>query len=126
MSRESSAKATPMRRACILVAIALALLIPPTAHAAAEEYADYWWDWPGQGDGSSFNSGWRHNWFIKDSPGNLTTVTFIDNSGYNWHATVRNSFMTTTTAWQSGVVKKGHCNSNTHLEFYGSCVVATN
>lgn len=57
---------------------------------------------------------------------NLTTVTFIDNSGYDWHATVRNTYKTTATAWQSSIVKKGHCRSNTHLEFYGSCVVATN
>lgn len=114
------------RRICLLVAIGLALLIPPTAYAAAEEYASRWWDSAGQGDGSSFSAGWRHNWFLKDAPGYLTTVTFIDTSGYDWHATVRNSFKTTATDWQSSVVKKGHCRSNTNYSFWGNCVVATN
>lgn len=117
---------TVARRVCLLLTVAVALVIPAAAYAAAEEYANWWWDWPGQSGGSSFSPGWRHNWFLKDSPGNLTTVTFIDNFGYDWHATVRNTYKTTATAWQSSIVKKGHCRSNTHLEFYGSCVVATN
>jgi hypothetical protein len=115
-----------LRRTGVLVGIALSLLFPSTAHGAAQQYADLWWYWPDQGAGSSFSSGWRHNWFLKDYSGYLTTVTFIDNSGYDWHVTVRNSFKTTATAWQSSAVKKAHCRSNTALEFSGSCVVATN
>jgi hypothetical protein len=124
--RDPIQRGNSTRRAILLVAIALALLVPPIASAAAQEYAEGWWHWPDQGAGSSFSTGWRHNWFLKDSPGYLTTVTFIDNSGYDWHATVRNSFQTTATAWQSSAVKKGHCKSNTTLDFYGRCVVATN
>lgn len=128
MSRhiEPSRRAIAFRR--LLVGIfALALLLPGVATAAAYAYADNWW-WmvPGQGAGSNFSSAWRHNWFIKQFAGYDTTVTFIDSTGYNWHATVRNTWKTTPTMWDSTAVKKAHCRSNTVLEFGGSCVVATN
>ncbi len=113
-------------RVLFVAVLALALLLPGVAAAAGYAYAqDEYWTWSGRSAGSSFNSVWRHNWFIKKYPGYETTVTFIDNSTYGWHATVRNDWQTTATAWGSSAVKKAHCRSNTSLEFFGTCAVAS-
>jgi len=122
-----SRRADAFRRALLVGVLALALLLPGVAAAAGYAYAqDEYWTWSGRSAGSSFNSVWRHNWFIKKYPGYETTVTFIDNTSYGWHATVRNDWQTTATSWSSSAVKKAHCRSNTSLEFFGTCAVASN
>jgi hypothetical protein len=122
-----SGGALGFRRWILLGILTLVLLVPGAALAAGYAYAENWyWMYPGMGAGSSFNSAWRHNWFIKQYAGYDTTVTFIDNTSYSWHATVRNNWRTTATAWSSTAVKKAHCRSNTALEFSGTCAVASN
>jgi hypothetical protein len=115
-----------IRRGLLVGLLALALLLPGVAAAVGYAYAENWyWMYPGKSAGSSFNSAWRHNWFIKKYPGYDTTVTFIDNTTYSWHATVRNDWQTTPTTWSSGAVKKAHCRSNTAVNFSGTCAVAS-
>jgi hypothetical protein len=72
--------------------------------------------------GSSYGSGWIRNYFFKQSSGYDTTVTFIDNVSYSWHATVRNSSHTTYTSWWVSNVKRGHCRAHVGY-FWGSCAV---
>lgn len=53
-----------------------------------------------------------------------TTVTFIDNTGYNWHNTVRDTEKWTDTNWFSSATKKAYCVSHVG-GFYGLCTVST-
>jgi hypothetical protein len=98
------------------LAVASAALAGPTTYAGPKTWA------PGESAGSAFSASWDYNYFFKPSSGYDTTVTFIDNVSYSWHATVRNTAMATYTYWSPDQVKKGHCRAHTGYH-PGSCVV---
>lgn len=95
------------------------LVMSATAFAGSTTYAvsSYWS--AGQGAGTSYSPSWWRNLFYKPQ-GFDATVTFIDNVGYGWHATVRNSGTLTDTAWFSSQVKKAYCRANA-VGSYGAC-----
>lgn len=101
--------------------VALALVLSSSALAGSVVYANHYWS-AGQGAGSSYSPSWWRNIFSKQAPGFDTTITFIDNVGYGWHATVRGRGQYLETHWLSSQVKKAHCVA--HMSnFYGTCVV---
>ena len=110
-----------MRKVVLLLALASALVFAGTA-LAVETYGGptYWF--AGLSAGSSWSSGWSRNSFNKNASGYDTTVTFIDNTSYGWHATVRNQDMATYTNWWSSQVKKAHCRANSGSH-WGGCHV---
>ena len=111
-----------MRKVVLLLVLAVALVWAGAA-LATEGYGGsprYWY--PGDSAGSSWSSGWTYNGFNKATSGYDTTVTFIDNVSYGWHATVRNTGMVTYTNWWSSQTKKGHCRANTGYH-WGGCYV---
>jgi hypothetical protein len=101
--------------------LALALAISADALAGSYVYGGWWWS-AGQGASSTYSSTWWRNVFGKRAPGFDATVTFIDNVGYGWHATVRNSGQYTETHWLSSQVKKAHCVAHVG-NAYGGCTV---
>ncbi len=111
-----------MRTLVLLAAVASALVFAGVA-LATESYGGprYWY--PGDSAGSSWNAGWSWNSFNKGTSGYETTVTFIDNVSYGWHATVRNRDMITYTNWWSSQVKKAHCRANSGYH-WGGCHVS--
>lgn len=111
-----------MKRLGFTLALALVALVLAGAALAATTYAGPQQWSAGQSAGSSFSSGWTYNYFFKYGSGYDSTVTFIDNVSYSWHATVRNTSSTTYTYWWVSTVKKGHCRANVG-GFSGSCVV---
>lgn len=113
-----------MRRlSMVMLAIAVALIAATTAFASYQ-YAGYRsWGFL-QDASSSYASNWTQNWFQKDLQGFDTTVTFIDNSSYSWHNTVRNTFKTTATTLTWSGTTKAYCQSHTS-GFFGSCTVYT-
>jgi hypothetical protein len=112
-----------VRRLRTALAVGLsALAVAGAALAADQTYAGPM-QWPaGAGYGSSYSSGWVRNYFFKHASGFETTVTFIDNTSYAWHATVRNSSQSTHTTWWTSIVKRGHCRAHAG-GFWGSCAV---
>ena len=94
----------PSALACALVWASAALAV--TGYAGPR----FWY--PGDAGASSYQSGWRTNDFNKASSGYDTTVTFIDNVSYGWHATIRNREMVTHTYWPSSQVKKAYCKAH--------------
>jgi hypothetical protein len=110
-----------MRTFVLLAALAAALVFAAAA-LAAESYGGprYWY--PGESAGSSWNSAWYRNSFNKSTSGYETTVTFIDNVSYAWHATIRNRDTVTYTTWWSSQVKKAHCRAHTGYH-WGGCHV---
>ena len=114
-----------MKRLGFFLAPALAsLALAGAALADATTYAGPWQWYAGQSAASDFSSSWTYNYFFKQSSGYDSTVTFIDNVKYSWHATVRNKSATTYTHWWVSNVKKGYCRANVGY-FSGSCAVAT-
>lgn len=112
-----------MKRLAIVFAPMFAALVLATAAlAGTSTYAGprYWM--ANETGGSAYSSSWWRNAFSKQSSGYDTTVTFIDNVGYGWHNTVRNSSLVTYTTWFSSQVKRGHCKANQGY-FNGSCWV---
>jgi hypothetical protein len=111
-----------MRKLVLLLALASAFVFAGAA-LAVESYGGprYWY--PGEGAGSSYQSGWNRNAFNKSTSGYDTTVTFIDNRGYGWHATVRNTDTVTYTYWWSSEVKRAHCRANSGYH-WGGCHVS--
>jgi hypothetical protein len=108
-------------RLATAAAVALAALIVAGAAFAGTYAGPKTWA-PGESAGSSFSSSWHYDYFYKPSSGYDATVTFIDNVGYGWHQTVRNTSMVTYTYWFVSQVKKGHCRANTGYHT-GSCAV---
>ena len=102
--------------------IVAALAMAGAAFAGATTYAGPQAWSAGSSAGSSYSSSWQGNYFFKQSSGYDSTVTFIDNVSYSWHATVRNTSSTTYTYWWVSNVKRGHCRANSAY-FWGSCVV---
>jgi hypothetical protein len=111
----------PMRRLICTIVIAVAAGVTANAWAAVVPYysTSYWT--PGMGGGTAFNPNWYSNVFGKAAAFD-TTVTFIDNTGYNWRATVRGFQTYQETHWLTSQVKKAHCRSNVSATIYGSCI----
>jgi hypothetical protein len=107
-----------------LAVVAAALVLAGAAQAGPTTYAGPQPWSAGSAAASSYASGWRYNYFFKQGSGYDTTVTFIDNVTYSWHATVRNSSSTTYTYWFVSNVKKGHCRASGG-GFWGSCAVVS-
>lgn len=105
-----------------LAAVVAWLALAGIAYAGATTYAGPKAWSAGSSAGSSYGSGWRYNYFFKQGSGYDTTVTFIDNVTYSWHATVRNASATTYTYWFVSNVKRGHCRAHSG-SFWGSCAV---
>jgi hypothetical protein len=111
-----------MRMLVLLLAVTSALVFASAA-LAVETYGGPRFWYPGDSAGSSWQSGWTRTSFNKPSSGYETTVTFIDNVRYEWHATVRNSEMVTYTNWWVSQVKKAHCKALTGGH-WGGCHVS--
>jgi hypothetical protein len=105
------------------MAVAWLVLLALAGSAVGAIYAGPQQWYAGQTGGSSF-ARWTINDFSKQSSGYDTTVTFIDNVSYSWHATVRNSNLITHTAYWGPETRKGHCHAHVGY-FWGSCAVQT-
>ena len=101
-----------MRKLALPLALAISLVWVGAALAAVGYGGPRYWN-PGDEAGSSWQSSWTYNGFNKPSSGYDTTVTFIDNVSYGWHATVRNRDMVTHTNWWTSQVKKAYCKAHT-------------
>jgi nicotinamide mononucleotide (NMN) deamidase PncC len=110
-----------MRKVVLLLGLACALVWASTAIAVTGYAGPRFW-YAGDEAGSSYSSGWSYNDFNKPSSGYDTTVAFIDNVSYGWHATIRNRDMVTHTYWWTSQVKKGHCKAHTGGH-WGGCYV---
>jgi len=106
----------------VLAAVAVTVLTVAGGALAAVIYAGPQQWSANQTAGSSYSSKWITNDFAKTSSGIDTTVAFIDNTTYSWHATVRNREQITHTAYFGPEVRKGHCRANVG-GFWGSCAV---
>src|SRR5262245_10462981 len=104
-----------------IVVASVALALAGAAYSATTYAGPKHWA-AGEAAGSAFSSGWTYDYFFKQGSGYDSTVAFIDNVTYSWHATVRNASDTTYTYWFVSTVKKGHCRANA-AGFWGSCVV---
>jgi len=110
-----------MKRLVLVAALVFALALSATASAGSYIYGSTrWWD-AGAGAGSSFSPSWVMNTFWKDRS-KWTTVTFIDNTGYNWRFTTTTAGTSTTTYWFSSETKKAHCVAR-ESGFFGTCYV---
>jgi hypothetical protein len=110
-----------MRKARMVAAAAvLALVFCASAWAGTTTYAGSW-SWPaGQAYSTSYSSAWWRNLFYKNAYFD-TTVTFIDNTSYGWHATLRGTAPILDIHWFSSEVKKAHCHSNVQAQAWGAC-----
>ena len=106
-----------------LLALVVALVLSVSAYASYQYAAYQSWGYL-QDASSTYASNWTQNWFQKDAQGFDTTVTFIDNSTYSWHNTVRNTYKTTATTLTWSGTTKAYCQSHT-TGFFGSCTVFT-
>jgi hypothetical protein len=106
-----------------ILLVALVMVTP--ANAVIEENYVTYRAWSiGSSGNSSYSGNWYENIFFKDYAGYDTTVTFIDNTSYSWHNTVRNTLKQTRTTWNNTAVKRAHCVSHVG-GFYGLCSVYT-
>ena len=108
-----------MRKLVLLLALTTALVFAGAALAVRDVRRAAVLE-PGRLAGSSWQSGWTRNSFNKATSGYETTVTFIDNVTYAWHATIRNRDTVTYTNWWSSQVKKAHCKAHTGYH-WGGC-----
>jgi hypothetical protein len=109
------------RRISGLVAVmVVALAMTSSAWAGAYNYAaSYYWP-AGQGAATGFSPSWYRNTFYKNTTFD-TTITFIDNVSYSWHATVRSYGTYVETHWLSSQVKKAHCRANSAASTWAAC-----
>jgi hypothetical protein len=110
-----------MRKLILGLAVLVALVWAGSALAVVGYAGPKYWN-PGDEAGSSWQSGWSYNAFNKPSSGYDSSVTFIDNASYGWHATVRNRDMVTYTYWWSSQAKKAHCKAHSGGH-WGGCYV---
>ena len=104
----------------LTLVLLLALVFCTSAWGASTTYAGYQY-WPaGQGASTSFSPSWFRNSFYKTTTFD-TTITFIDNVSYSWHATVRSSGTYLETHWLSSQTKKAHCRANTTGQSWAAC-----
>jgi hypothetical protein len=111
-----------VKRLCAGIGAVISALVLASAGFGATTYAGPKLWSASEGAGSAYGSKWTYDYFFKQGSGHDSTVTFIDNVTYGWHATVRNSSDTTYTYWFVSNVKKGYCRANAG-GFWGSCVV---
>lgn len=106
----------------IAVLLMLAFAISTSAWAGSVGYysSPYWS--PGMGGSSSFSSSWWRNVMTKNASFD-STITFIDNNSYSWHATLRGPGTYLSTHWLSSQVKKAHCRSNATSSAWAGCSV---
>jgi hypothetical protein len=110
-----------MKRSVFVPAcLAFALALCSSAWAGSVGYysSPYWYS--GQGASTSFGSAWFQNVMTKSAMFD-STITFIDNTSYSWHSTVRGPGTYLTTHWLSSAVKKAHCRSNVTSSASGAC-----
>lgn len=114
-----------MKRLMVATAAVLAaLVLGATASAGYVEYAnDAYWG-AGEGYGSAFSSSWVLTHMHKSAPFD-TTLTFIDNTAYNWHNTRRSTDTWMQVGWPSSSVKKAHCRSNVAKATWAGCAVTS-
>lgn len=86
-------------------------------------YANQNWS-PGTGSSSGFSSAWFYNIISKRAKFD-TTITFIDNTSYSWHSTLRGPGEYLATKWLSSQVKKAHCRSNVNASVDATCVAVS-
>jgi hypothetical protein len=100
--------------------LVVGLVLAASAWAGAYTYAGNSY-WPaGLSAATWFSPSWYRNAFYKNATFD-TTITFIDNVSYSWHATVRSRSQYVETHWLSWQVKKAYCRANTSGP-YGACV----
>jgi len=108
------------RLALFALPIVIALVVSASAFAGATTYAGNSY-WPaGQSGASWFSPSWFQNVFYKTSSFD-TTVTFIDNTSYSWHFTVRSWATYVETHWLSSQTKKAYCRANTAGSSWAAC-----
>lgn len=112
-----------MKRLVVAIAlVAAALVIGATARAAVVPYmSSSWWS-VGMGNSSAYSSSWFQNVMSKNAPFD-STITFIDNTSYSWHATRRGTHWYLSTHWLTSQVKKAHCRSNVSVDIRAACTV---
>lgn len=111
-----------MKTSLIVALLAVALALSASAWAGVNNYASYS-SWPaGQGASSSYSPGWFQNIFLKNASFD-TTLTFIDNVSYSWHATFRSWGTYIETHWLSSQTKKAYCRANTAGNAWAACTV---
>ena len=109
-----------MRRTAVAIALALSLVLAAGAWAGSTTYAGTS-SWPaGQAFSTSFSSSWWGNRMYKAASFD-TTITFIDNVTYGWHASRRGWGTYQETHWFSSQVKKAHCRANTSSSAWAAC-----
>lgn len=109
-----------MKRFTLLVLVVVMLAVSATAWAGTYTYAGHSY-WPaGQAHSTWFASSWWNNIFYKTASFD-TTITFIDNTSYGWHSTVRGYATYQNTHWFSSAVKKAHCRANTSAYSWAAC-----
>jgi hypothetical protein len=108
--------------AMTVLVFALALCTSAWAGSVTYYSSPYWS--AGQGGSSSFSSSWWQNIMGKNA-GFDSTITFIDNSSYGWHSTVRGYGTYLTTHWFSSQVKKGHCRANVGSSAHATCSITS-
>jgi hypothetical protein len=110
-----------MKRLLVITAlVVLALAVSASSWAGSVGYysSPYWS--PGMGGSTAFGSGWFYNVMNKTAMFD-STITFIDNTSYSWHSTVRGPGQYLTTHWLSSAVKKAHCRSNVSASAWAGC-----
>ena len=110
-----------MRRLAAIAAVVLVSLTIVSA-AVAGIYAGPTQWYPGQSAGTAFSKTWLANWFATYGSGYDKTVTFIDNTSYGWHNTLRNRSSYTETYAPYPLTVKAHCVAHS-AGFWGSCSV---
>lgn len=110
-----------MKRLAALVAVVIASLTIASAAVAGIYAGPKQW-FPGSSAATEFRSNWLRNYFSTYGSGYDKTVTFIDNTRYSWHNTIRNSSQTTQTYPPYPGTFKGHCIAHS-WGFYGSCSI---
>jgi hypothetical protein len=107
-----------MRR--LMLAMVAALVFCTSAWAGSTTYVSSWSWSAGYGYGTSYSSSWWRDLMYKNANFD-STVSFIDNTSYGWHGTLRGTGAILDIHWFSSDVKKAHCHSNVNVNAWGAC-----
>jgi hypothetical protein len=89
--------------------IAAASISSAVANVTGYYYATAYFT-TGMDANSSYSPSWNFNDFLAPDSGYDKVATFIDNTSYSWHNTVRNTAKETIANWAfNGVNRKGYC-----------------